>query len=149
VRFAVERWLDFYWDARWLFPLNYEELALNKDKITLDVNADKFKELDEKEILHIVAARTDGKVVGYHISALVPHMHYESAGLMAYTDVYFLHPDYRRGGTGAKMLMEVERTLRQRGIRKFYMSTKAHMDHSAMLAAMGYKFTDRIFTKVL
>lgn len=149
ITFQRESWDEFYPDGAYLFPMNYEELALNKEDVSLDVNAESFAEIDAKGILNIVTARSEGKVVGYHISALLPHMHYRSAGLMAYTDVYFVHPDYRKGGCGAKLLMEVERTLKIRGVPKFYMSTKVHADNSKLLEALGYTFSDRIFTKVL
>jgi GNAT superfamily N-acetyltransferase len=147
--FQQESWDSFYPEAAYLFPMNYAELSTDKATIPLDVRVDEFAELDKKGILHIVSARCESKIVGYHISGLLPHMHYKSSGLMAYTDVYFLHPDHRFGGNGAKMLMEVERTLAERGIRKFYISTKVHSDNSALLEKMGYRWTDKIYTKLL
>jgi L-amino acid N-acyltransferase YncA len=145
----VERWPEFFRDGAYLFPMNYQELALNKDKVSLEVNAELFSEIDQKEVLNIVTVRDDGKLVGYHVSALLPHMHYKGAGLMGYTDVYFLRPDYRRAGTGIRLLRKVETSLAERNVPKLYMSTKVHSDNGPLLEAMGYTFSDRIFTKVL
>ena len=144
-----EKWDDFVVEALPLFKMNYQELSTDKATIPLDVREEEFSNLDAKGVLHAVTAREDGKLIGYHISALLPHMHYKSSGLMAYTDVYFLHPDYRIGTTGIKLLNEVERTLAERGIKKFYIGTKIHSDNGALLEALGYRPTDRIYTKLL
>jgi GNAT superfamily N-acetyltransferase len=144
-----EKWDDFVVEALPLFRMNYNELSIDKATIPLDVREEEFSKLEGKGVLHAVTARDDGKLIGYHISALLPHMHYASAGLMAYTDVYFLHPAFRRGTAGIKLLQEVERTLKERGIKKFYMSTKAHSDNGPLLQALGYKLADHIYTKLL
>lgn len=147
--FQRESWEQFQKDAEELIEMNFRDLGLNKNKLKLAVNEEIFKEIDGKGRLHIITAREKGKLVGYHVSALLPHMHYKDAGLMAYTDAYYVHTDYRKGGTGAKLFMEVERTLRERGVSKFYMTTKAHSDNGKLLEALGYEFTDRVFTKML
>lgn len=147
--FARETWAQLERDGQELFRLNFRDLGLNQDKVQLALNSSIFAEVEGKGVLHIITARANGKLVGYHVSALLPHMHYKDAGLMVYTDAYYLHSDYRAGGTGAKMLMEVERTLRERGATKFYISTKVHSDNGPLLEAMGYSFTDKIFTKLL
>jgi hypothetical protein len=147
ISFQRESWATLEQDGQELFRMNYEELGLDHDKIKLSPDSERFLEVEAKGLLHIITARAP-RLVGYHISALLPHMHYREAGQMAYTDAYFVHPDYRNG-CGAKLLLEVERTLRERGASKFYMSTKIHSDNGPLLEALGYRFTDKIFTKVL
>ena len=68
----------------------------------------------------IATVRDDGRFVGYTILAIMPHLHYKSAGLMAMIDVYYLKPEYRKGGTGAKMIMFAEKTLWEKGVKKIY-----------------------------
>jgi GNAT superfamily N-acetyltransferase len=149
ISFQKESWKDLERDGQELFAMNFAELGLNKDKVFLAPNSSLFEEIDQKGVLHIITARKDGKLVGYHISALLPHMHYRDAGMMGYTDAYYVHPEHRKGGLGAKLLIEVERTLRERGATKFYISTKAHSDNSELFEALGYSFTDKVFTKML
>ena len=105
--------------------------------------------MDAKGILHILTLRDDGKLVGYYLAFVFPHVHYASSGLMSFTDVYYLRPEYRRGGIGAALLAEAERTLRDRGVTKAYLSCKVHQDHSELFQMLGWRKTDYCFAKML
>lgn len=149
VTFQVERWADFWRDCQELTPLHWAEAALDKDVIKLSILPENYAACDEKGILHIVTARYGGKMVGYFVANVVTHPHYKEAGLMAFTDMYFMHPDYRRGGYGAKLIIAVEASLKERGVVKAYISTKVHENKSEMLLALGWKPSDMSFTKIL
>jgi len=146
--FSVEQAAVVLRDAAELFPLQWQELGLNKDKIAgIAPNEEQYRLLEQEGHLHCVTVRIDGKMVGYYISSVLNHLHYKDAGLMAFTDLYFLSPEYRRGGIGTKMLLFLEQTLKARGVVKIYLSTKAHADNGPLFEALGYRFTDRIFAK--
>ncbi len=147
--YQIERWADFVKDGRELFPEHYKELARDQDKIKLDINEDLYVDADARGIGHIVTVRDSGKLAGYTILGLMPHLHYKSAGLMAMIDVYYLMPKYRKGGTGAKMIMFAESTLRKKGVTKIYFSTKVHQNNGPLLEAMGFTHSDDVYTKVL
>jgi GNAT superfamily N-acetyltransferase len=149
MKFQVERWADFWRDCQELTPIHWAEAALDKDVIKLSILPENYAACDGKGILHIVTARYGPRMIGYFVANVVIHPHYREAGLMAFTDMYFVHPDFRRGGTGVKLILEVERTLKARGVVKIYLSTKVHEDKSAMLKALGYKPADLSFTKYL
>jgi hypothetical protein len=80
---------------------------------------------------------------------LLTHLHYKDAGLMYYTDVYYLKPEHRRGGNGAKFMIAVQQILKFRGVVKLYMSTKVHQDNGPLFERLGMKLSDRVFTKML
>lgn len=145
--FQVERWADFWRDCQELTPIHWKEAALDQDKISLSIKPENYQICDESGILHIVTVRDGEKMVGYFVANVVVHPHYKEAGLMAFTDMYFVHPDYRKGGTGVKLILEVERTLKARGVVKAYISTKVHENKSAMLTGLGWKPSDLSFTK--
>jgi hypothetical protein len=42
-----------------------------------------------------------------------------------------------------------EDVLRQIGVNRIIMHTKIHMDNSRLFEYLGYKMTDKLFTKVL
>lgn len=125
------------------------ELARDRDKITLGCDEAKYQQGEAVGCLHIVTARAEGKMVGYHYGMLMHHLHYKDAGLMCYTDVYFLKPEYRRGGAGARFLAAIINSLRKIGVVKFYISTKVHQDHGQLFEALGMECSDRVFTKIL
>jgi GNAT superfamily N-acetyltransferase len=147
IQFRVEQWYAFWRDCQELTPLHWAEAALDRDKIALSIKPENYQACDDQGILHIVTARDGAKMVGYFIANVVIHPHYKEAGPMAFTDMYFMHPDYRNGGNGAKLLIEVERTLKERGVVKIYISTKVHEDKSELLKALKYQPADLSFTK--
>lgn len=105
--------------------------------------------MDAKGILLILTARDESRLVGYYLAFVFPHVHYETSGLMSFTDVYYLKPEYRRGETGAVLFAEAERVLRERGVTKAYLSCKVHKDMTPLFEALGWTKTDYCFAKML
>jgi L-amino acid N-acyltransferase YncA len=134
---------------REIWPEHWASLALNQDQIKLACDEAKYEQGEQLGCLCIVTARADGKIVGYYYGMLMNHLHYKDAGLMCYTDVYYLKPEYRRGGAGAKFMIAVMEHLKALGVVKLYMSTKAHQDNGALFERLGMKCSDRVFTKML
>lgn len=147
--FQVEKWADCVAEMRPLWPEHWKELALDQEQIALGCDEAKYEQGDAMGCLHIVTARTDGKLVGYYYGMLMNHLHYFGAGLMCYSDVYFLKPEYRRGLNGVRFLRFIEDSLKDRGVVKLYISTKAHQDHGQLFERLGMKLSDRVFTKLL
>lgn len=147
--FQVETFEGILPEARELFPLHWKELANDQDKIALACDEERYIRIEKEGGLHVVTVRADGKLVGYFFATILPHLHYKDAGPMAYTDVYFILPEFRKGGAGVRLIRTVERTLRLRGAKKFYLSTKIKQDHSQLFLMMGFTASDIVFTKLL
>lgn len=147
--FQEEKWVEAFPDMQRLFPAHYAELALDQESVKLSPNIEMYEEADKKGLMHLVTARNDGHLVGYFVAAVLPHLHYREAGPMSQTDAYFVDPGYRVGGCGAKLLMFAEESLREKGVKKIYISTKLHSNHSELFEKLGYKATDVVFTKLL
>lgn len=148
--FGMEKWGPFSADAnaQGLFQEHWESLALDKDRIALALDNVRYEHMDAAGILHIVTLRDESVLAGYFIAFLLPHVHYVDAGLMAFTDIYYLRPHYR-SQFGAALLREAEQTMKQRGVVKAYLSCKVHQDHTALFEKLGWKLTDKSFTKYL
>lgn len=149
VTFQQEKWADCVHEMREIWPEHWASLALNQDQIQLACDEAKYEQGEAMGCLHIITARSDGKLVGYHYGMLMNHLHYKDAGLMCYTDVYYLKPQYRKGLTGIRFLSAVMASLKALGVVKFYMSTKIHSDNSKVLEALGMKPSDIVLTKLL
>jgi GNAT superfamily N-acetyltransferase len=149
IEYRVENWREYYPEASQIFPIHYEELSIDKVKISMSPDCERYQQMSDVGALHIVTARDDGKLVGYFVWFVFGHMHYKDAGAMAYIDMYYLLPEYRVGGIGAKLIILSESTLKQRGVSKIYLSCKLHQDHDQLFQALGFKPTDRLYTKVL
>jgi len=142
-----EKWGDILPELRELFPFHWQEIALFKDKIQMDIDEPRYAKLEEMGALQVITARDGKKLIGYFVAFVLPHMHYKST-LMASTDMYFILPEYRNG-TGAKMFIEMERVLKERGVKKAVTSCKVEHDHTALLEKLGWQWTDKTFCKYL
>lgn len=131
-----------------LLPQHYEEIAVNKDRIPLDPDYDAYKAMAYAGQLHMVTCRLDGEVVGYIVGFVRPHYHYKST-LHCYTDVYWLHPDHRRGGMGIKLFQHYEETLKKRGVVRMYCSCKTFLDLTPLMERLGWTHIEHTFAKML
>jgi GNAT superfamily N-acetyltransferase len=141
VTYAVEPWQEFKRESLVLWPRHWEEVALDRDKIKLNVDYDQYENIDAIGALHVVVARSSGRIVGYWLGVVRPHLHYADS-LSAFTDVYYVDPEFRKGRVGINLFKYAEKTLRARG-------TKVHLDMSKVFEHLGYRKTEILFTKVL
>lgn len=150
VVFAVERWSTYVIDAPSLWQRHYKEVALDQDVIPLDMDIDRYAQLDALDMLHIVTVRRRGDLVGYFTAIKSPHLHYRST-LHALVDLYYLEPPWRRGTIALKLFGTAHRTLKERGVVKVLSGTKLHsgLDQTRLFEYMGYRLAEKSFTKLL
>jgi hypothetical protein len=148
VTYQVEKFEDIYLDIQQIFDDHWEEVALDKEAIKLNPDYDKYITLSKTGILHMVTAREDGNIIGYHISVIYPHIHYKDS-LTCFTDIFFIVKEKRKGFTGIKLLKFMEESVKAKGVQKIYMGTKLHIDISLLLERLNYKQIEKIFTKVI
>lgn len=148
VSFAVESWRTAGPEMEPILVKHWHEIALGHDKVPLDIARDRYNELCDSGALHIVTARADGQLVGYHVAIVAGHLHYAST-LHAITDVYFVLPEYRQGFTGIRMFRFVEAAMRKRGVKKIITGTKLHLDIGPVLRRLGFGPTETVYTKYI
>lgn len=148
MQYQVEKWADCKDEMAALWPLHWEEVANDRDKIKLDVWHEAYDALAESGELHIVTARVDGKIVGYHWSIVRPHLHYKSS-LTAYTDIYFLKSENRKGMAGINLFKFVEQSLKERGVQKMYTASKKKMDKSSIFEFLGWTEAEKVYCKYI
>jgi len=146
--FGVEKYEDVIDEMKVYYPLHYDELASNHE-IELDPDYEAYLKL--KDFLHVVTVRDsdcDNKLVGYHISIVMPHLHYRKS-LTAHTDIYYLHKDYRKGLAGINMLKYMEKSVKEIGVERIYMMTKTNLNRGKILDRLGYSEKEHIYTKMI
>jgi L-amino acid N-acyltransferase YncA len=144
----LERWPDVVDEFRLLIDDHYEELALDKDKVPLNVDWDRYMRLYEAGVLLFVSLRDEGKLVGYFIGFVMPHLHYVDCVTCA-MDIYFVHPSVRGRFGGLRLLRQVERILRANGVHRWTMGSKNHAPSDRLFAAMGFKPIETYHSKWL
>jgi GNAT superfamily N-acetyltransferase len=147
IEYAVEDWLEALPELRMLFNEHWEEIALDQDSIKLEPDYTTYANLAVSDALHLVTARADGLIVGYHLSIIKPHLHYKSS-LTCFTDVFFLKKDYRKGVIGYKLIKFFRDSVKEKGVQKVYMGTKLHLDLGPLLERLGFTPIERIYSQV-
>jgi len=75
-------------------------------------------------------------------------LHYKSC-VTAIEDLYFVTKEFRKGRVGIKLFQYAEQVLKDRGVKRIVMHTKVHLDNTRLFEYLGYKMTDKVFTKML
>lgn len=148
MKFQRETWKQCGGEIALLAPEHWRELAIDQERVILDLDTARYQQFEDAGILLLVTARDGDELAGYWLAFLGPHPHYRTSGLMAVTDAYYVRPKYRTG-YGAKLFRAAEREMKALNVTKAYLSCKLHQDHSALFEALGWKATDIMFTKVL
>lgn len=148
VTYAVEPWHSFKAESLCLWKSHWEEVAINQAEIKLAVDYAQYDALDSCGALHVLVARSAGKIVGYWLGIIRPHLHYKDS-LTAFTDVYYIDPAHRRGRVGIQLFKEAEKSLKARGCQKVFTATKKHLDMGAIFRRLGYVETETVYTKLI
>jgi GNAT superfamily N-acetyltransferase len=135
-------------DIRPLLEEHWEEIALNKDKIKLNPDWDAYHSLEEANALKIFTAREEGRLVGYFVVIVRPHLHYKDH-LFATNDVIYLHPSHRKGRTGIKLVQFAEKCLREDGVSVLIINTKIHRPFDLLMRFLKFNFVERVYSKYI
>lgn len=135
-------------DVQELLQLHYEEIGIYNDKISLDIMWEAYEKLDSVDVLHIITAREDSLLVGYYVCIVQPNLHYAST-LFSANDILFIHPDYRKGFTGIKLIKEAEKQMKERGVQVMGIHFKTYAPFDKILERLGWDYTERLYTKYL
>jgi GNAT superfamily N-acetyltransferase len=147
ISYQDEDALEFLNEMETLFPLHYEELCVTKD-YPLEPDYETYRWMWGRGRLRTITCRLDGELIGYVVFFVYPHPHYKSC-VTAFEDIYFVHKDHRRGRVGIKLFTYAEKVLRALKVNRIVMHTKVHSDNSSLFEYLGYKQTDKVFTKML
>lgn len=131
-----------------LIDLHWNEIAGNRDVIKLDPDWMAYYACQNAGQLQFLVARSDGEMIGYAVGFIRPHLHYLKS-LSYISDLYFIHPDFRRGRTGIQLFKEVERACKSRGVQKLFLGTKTAHNKSEIFERLGYDFTEKLYTKII
>ena len=148
ITYQTEKIIDIKDEIDPLIKLHWEEIALNKDKILLDPDWDKYFDLCDSDLLKTFTARLDGELIGYFVVMVYPHLHYKN-NLFAVNDVIYLKEEFRNTSTGYKLISFAENSLKNAGVDVLVLNTKVHKPFDNLCEKAGYKLTERIYSKYL
>lgn len=149
VTFQVEPWQLYYRDCQELWKAHYSEIAVRKDQMAMKPDVAAYQALEASGALSIIVGRGPaGRMVGYILSVVRPHLHYADV-LCGFEDAYFLAREERRGRTGIALLRAWEAEMRRRGCKLIFAMTKTEprLDMSKLFGRLGFNQTDAVMAK--
>lgn len=147
VRYFNADFMSFLPDLKKLIEANYEELCVTKE-FPLMPDYEVYERIAKSGNITCIVCMDGDEVVGYVIFLIQPHLHYKTC-LTAFEDIYYLKPEYRKGRIGIRMFKFAEDVLRSANVNRIIMHTKIHLDNSKLFEYLGYKHTDKLYTKIL
>ena len=142
--FQKERFSDIAPDLPPLFLRHFEEVAHDKDRISLAPDWEGYSMLEAAGRLHIITARDDGKLVGYFFADIGYGLHNHTS-LISGTDMFYLDPEYRKGLNGYRLLKTAIEGLE---FDKMKIQTKIDRNLGRIFERLGFRAAEIVYTRV-
>ncbi len=141
-----ENFADVLEEWKLILPEHWEELALNKDKVPLDMQYEAYHTMDALGQLFFASVRDAGELIGYFVGVISPELHYKNC-LSCNMDILYVRASHRKKWGGSKLISFVKKELKRRGVKRLFGASKEHFDigplfvrHGAILAEKTYLF---------
>lgn len=131
-----------------LFPLHWQELALNQDKVPLDPQYDIYLARDQRGEVLFVAGREAGELIAYFVGFIAPGLHYKTC-LTLTMDIFWVRPEYRGKSAGIRLFKTVEAEAKRRGVQRMFMGSKLHKDAGWLFERLNYEPVETYYSKWL
>jgi len=148
VSYQTEAWSAVLPELQPLLVQQWEEIALDRDKIPYDPNWQRYRELEAQGALHVTTARDEGRLVGWYITIVATHPHYQTT-LFGFLDIYYVLRPYRRGTVGIGLFAAMEQAMRDRGVVELISIAKFHIPTEPLFDALKWRRTGVTYTKIL
>lgn len=166
VTFQQEPWEAIEPEVLEIAARHWEEIAVHKDEIKLDIDVELFRQMDRTGILHITTARTVGlidesppygsrnprfyppRLVGYYLMVVRTHPNYRKT-LFGFIQSYFLLPEFRDPFTGLELFEAMEEDMKRAGAQALISGHKLHFDVGPLFKRLGWTPFEMMYTKYI
>ena len=148
ITYQQELFTDIQLELQPLLLQHYEEVSMYKDHVPLAPDWARYKDMEEKGILHIVTVRDAGTLVGYYVTMIVQGLHYRFTRY-GVNDIVLMKPEYRNTGVGLGLFRKVEELLREEGVEVMTVHMKTFIPFDKLCEGLGFDYAERLYTKYL
>ena len=148
ITFAIESFTENLPELKVILPLHYKELALDQGKVPLSPQYDIYEVRENAGELIYITARENGELIGYFIGFINPGLHYSTC-LTCIMDIFYIHPEHRGSSFGFKLFNFVEKELLRRGVDRWFVGSKVHLDASWFFEKLGFQRVEITYSKYI
>lgn len=148
ITYQQELYSDIALEIQPLLVQHYEEVAMYKDKVPLAPDWKRYKDMEERGILHVVTVRDDGVLVGYYVTMIVEGLHYRFTKY-GVNDIVLIKPEYRNAGVGLGLFRKVEALLKEVGVEVMTVHMKTYIPFDSLCEGLGFDYAERLYTKYI
>lgn len=131
-----------------LFMAEWDEtIQDNPAQQELDPAWEKYISMEIAGILQMFTARVNGKLIGYIISVLHPHLHFFSTPY-AFIDAFYIAPEYR-AAHAEDFILKNHILLHEQGVKCIHFAVPASLWQRHLLKKLQYARIASIFAKWL
>jgi GNAT superfamily N-acetyltransferase len=134
-----------------MFVSHWREVAINQDRVPLDVDVPRLLQYERMGCLGIVTARDGKRIVGYVVVLMGPHLHHASTKWGQF-DGFWLEPGWRTGLVGYRLLQNAVRMAKEKGIQVLTVPVKTNFANGRVMKLferLGFVAEDVLYSKVL
>ena len=145
MQFALEKvCADLFSETIPILEKHYLEIAHYQD---IELNPDWDFYLSAPQV-RVYTVRKDRELIGYGVFFLGPNRHYKQS-IQAAQDILFVHPAYRFGRIGYRLIAFCDEQAKAEGAQAIYHHVKAAHDFGPLLRRQGYEMVDVIYARRL
>ncbi len=149
ITFQIEKFADIIPEIKTLIDGHRDEVSVFSNAVApLDPDWEAYIKLENNGALFTFTARKNNEFIpeksmllGYYIAFISTHIHYRHT-LVSDTDIFYLHPAYRDGLTGYKLIKKAEHILETMGMEIIIMSVKTGTGMEKLATRLGHKPLD-------
>ena len=146
IEFALEPAERVIEDAVALFSAHWQECACWQDRVSLNVDKERYIAGDKTGAVRGYTMRDEGMLVGYMGLIVGKHMHYKD-DVFAAVDVLYIDPEYRKGLAAIRFMKWVEEQVKESGASVMTYHIKTFHDYPALFERLGYEKIEVIYAK--
>ena len=140
---------EFLHEAENLLYTHWQELAVNKDKVYLKPDVQKYVTLQESGVLKNIVVRKDNKIIAYSVLLITSYLHYMN-NTLAQVDVIYVDPTHRHSMVGARLLIETEKLAKDSGADVIIHHAKPYVPMIIKpLEKLNYQLYEMIYGKYI
>lgn len=153
ITFQKEMFVSIMPELPVLFYEHWKEVAVDRDKIALDIDWARYVSMEAQGILHVMTARDDGVLIGYYTALVMTHLHFKQSRT-AWSDMVFLLAPYRKTGkglltTGYLLICAAEKMLKNLRVEKSYLVTTTIVPVNILTKRLKYRPGEEMYSKLL